>query len=855
MGGVPGDGVDGGINPNDFSIVGPMLSGLEGRTESNIRASLNEQVKNNGTLTSFSQKVFAGINPTLGMVAGIIDAIVRQIIQGVGEVGENAEEWIEHLLSNLNTFYHNLGEFLGSINFLSPDFNPAAAAQEFVELMLLPLNLLLGPNSPLNLANAFGNLTRVNIGAISRERPNLVQAGTFPLGSIATNSDWELVGTGRTDDGTGSVKVTADGYHKALRTGRNATDTILVGEGQTFDWAFHVSWTGYSGAGEVLHLQVVPYIEGVPQVPVNVAALDPEESESEWPGVEVAGSWTVPENVTGVQMRILLTSDALAGTFFIDDVSGRQDSTFRLEWVDGLPEAIQDMIARWQSTLNTIFTAVTGVPNALAELADIAEALASIPFKNIQGVLGPGNIGGSLIEAINALVGGLVGQPGEGASIADLFNIGKLVSSMASQGRLAWEKWGQRNNKPVAGGLLPSSSANYEITSINTSLEARQDKSLIGVIRVTQDMPLGLISWLGYGSANLDAFYVNIWYIDPTDGTRDLIHHSPNLVGDLVAGTTVGWHFYSLAEGDIPGLLAGEDYAIEFVPVGTGTHYIRGMSRDDDIPDHPYAQVVGLAATRDNTTSPDSPPATIAKASWVSSGEIPWFCIAVDTGNDVDYHDPLSVPFNDDGQIAVPRWAKYVDVIGVGGGGGSRQGGTVGFYGEPGEPGKWNATTWVRGIDFSGDTVFVNLDIGDGGYGGQGLGSAGADTIITLNEHTLTCEGGDGGTSLRPIVIGGNPYGLGAGEFTYNDVLYKGGLNQQSYSGAGSAPGGAAMGGNWILFSPGAYGGKGAAWVVFRSAAPGEATPEEPDPVEPPEAPTVTVVSTSYHSIKIAIEA
>ncbi|MFP9202789.1 hypothetical protein ACLI2R_16805, partial [Enterococcus faecalis] len=87
-----------------------------------------------------------------------------------------------------------------------------------------------------------------------------------------------------------------------------------------------------------------------------------------------------------------------------------------------------------------------------------------------------------------------------------------------------------------------------------------------------------------------------------------------------------------------------------------GTHSVRGMSTTDDIPDHPFAQVVGLAATRDNSSSPNTPPSTIAKASVVRSGNIPWIETAIDTGNGVGYYDPISVYAVDDGTIPIPSW-------------------------------------------------------------------------------------------------------------------------------------------------------------------------------------------------------
>ena len=129
--------------------------------------------------------------------------------------------------------------------------------------------------------------------------------------------------------------------------------------------------------------------------------------------------------------------------------------------------------------------------------------------------------------------------------------------------------------------------------------------------------------------------------IDSSTGDWSLAHHSPSILSELHSGTTPQWHFYEIAEP--LAVVAGEEYGIELAPVGSGTHTVRGYALNDTIPDHPYAKVVRLCATRDNTNNPDSPTTPIAKTSVTASQKVPWIELAIDTGNAPGYHDPVTV--------------------------------------------------------------------------------------------------------------------------------------------------------------------------------------------------------------------
>lgn len=701
-----------------------------------------------------------------------------------------------------------------------------------------------------------GIFTRVPAGAITNEQPNLLTAGTFPTGSIAENPLFEVDTDSRTNDSSGSAKVIADGTEKALRSGQSINDFIPVGSGQVITNTIRLRHHNYTGSGVAVRLQMVPYTDGVPGDPVTVSATNtlpgpgevtvetpaeytPETATVGWPGETLTGSYTIPDGVNGVQARILLTADAAGGTFWFDDAETKYGATLRRELVDGLPEGLADLLSRIQAVIDTIFNALTGGESLFNTLEDLLEAFFHIPSDNVDGVGGPATIGGSILAFINAIVGGLVGTPGEGASNADAFNIAKLISARASQGANAWEVLGYRNNTSVDNGMLPSSEANYNITVINATLEATQSASLIGIIRVQRSAPLGVVSWLGHGTSGLTAFYVNIWKVNATTGNWSLVHHSPNIVGDLVAGAVANWNFYFLDEPIAR--VQGEDYAYELVPVG-GTHNVRGFSTDDDIPDHPYAQVVNLAATRDNTTDPDDPPSTIAKASVTRSNDVPWIETAIDSGNESDIRDPVTVYLTESTTVPIPRWAGYIDAIVLGAGGGGRKGLPT-FFGEAGEPGSFNAATWERAVDFDDSVTHVTFVRGTGGSAGSTAGGAGTESTLSITDHSVVGAGGAGGTSLRFA----NPdTGQGPGEFTYKEETYIGGEDQNATGGAGVSPGGAGNGGNALGIQGGGAGGHGAAWIRFR-----QGVVEGSLDTTPPTAPTLTLVEATASAITV----
>ncbi|WP_202321131.1 glycine-rich domain-containing protein [Mycobacterium intracellulare] len=788
------------VTLGDHATYGAQLSQLTNNTQAAIEGFYKNNLQQSTPWGAASNSMFGGLNPDGKTPFPVL--LLRTLLQA--------------LLGELGKFLSGARQILdGVIHGAEVTVEQVLGAFEAVGASLL--NFIMG--------------RPVSVGSISGIQQNLLTSGAFKGGSIADNKWWTIdTTTSRSGDGTGSVKVLADGTYKALRSGKTPYDRMAIGQGQTVKATIYCKHTGYVGVGDPspIQFQLVPYAGDEQLDPVVLASYTPGTADTEWPGQELSGTYVVPEGVTAAQLRILVADSALAGAIYFDDASASQTGSIKQEWVAGLPAALQSLIDSWQLMIDTIFNAITGgIGRSLNTLEDLADALLQIPAQNIVGILGPGNIGDTIINLINQLIGGLVGAPGSGASLADIFNIGHQVSSNASQGAYSWQVLGIRDNTSMSSGFLPNGRSNFDLTASafaadSPEIHVTQDASAIATDRVPVSQALGLISWMGYGLTDISEFYINVWKVGDL-GDWELIHHSPNIIAYLsdALSTTPVFLFYDLDEPIAQ--VATEQYAYEFVPVGTGTHYMVGQSTGSWFPSHPTAKVSKYGYTRDNTSAPYNPPATIAKADLVGADTVPWVEVAINKGLTLaDNYDPLELYFTENGTAPIPHWANYIDAIVLGGGGGGHQGGTIGFYGEGGKAGQFDAFTWARGIHFGDDDTTVTFTRGEGGPGGGVLvghsdGTYGGDSVLRINAGTqLTGPGGAGGSQL---LFGGHTLGVGPGHFEFNGVQCAGGADQRAYGGDGGGPGGGGAGGNWLSFSGGGKGAPGAAWIRFRQTA------------------------------------
>lgn len=649
---------------------------------------------------------------------------------------------------------------------------------------------------------------------------NLWPLGIFPdADSITGSGVWVFdPAVTRTADSSGSLRVTADGTLKAIQ----GVPTAVVA-GQQVTPSVFVQWDGYVGTTAPIQLQIKQYSRVGDALTfvgaVTVTTFGPTTAAGGW--AELTGTYTAPTDgsVNEIRGRLVVNPNATAGTFHFDDASAH--NKLLTDWVSGLPEALQDQLTRLQALINTITNALTGGSSLVNTLEDLGQALGLIPPDNVQGAGGPATIFDSIFGLIDAFLSGSVGSPGStGGSLADVTNVAGQVASNAYLGGEAWRIANILNNTPVARGMLPTGRANYDITSANTFLSTTQSAALSASLPVLQAMPIGVISWYGYGSSGITAFYINVRKVNPSTGVRELVYHSGNVVSNLQPGSTAAdadWMFCELATPIAA--QATDTYYVEYVPVG-GTHHIRGMSFTDTIKDHPLAAAPCVGTVVDYTSSPDSPAPSLPKAT--AGPGVPWTEYAVSLSGAQDHREPLIETMQFDGQtVPIPSWCNRLDLIPLGRGGNGHAGTLPTLNGQPGQPSSFAPITFERDTHWTGDGTLVTFNI-----------LADGSAQLSIPDYSTTSAPGADGEGAQ---FGLTPIGKGPGILDYNGQKYTGGVDQKAWGGAGADPGGGGNGGRGLAFQAGGPGGKPIGWVCFRQApvdgesSGGDTTPPNTD--------------------------
>ncbi|WP_344784077.1 hypothetical protein [Gordonia caeni] len=175
--------------------------------------------------------------------------------------------------------------------------------------------------------------------------------------------------------------------------------------------------------------------------------------------------------------------------------------------------------------------------------------------------------------------------------------------------------------------------------------------------------------------------------------------------------------------------------------------------------------------------------------------------------------------------ISIPPWARYIDMICLGGGGGGSTGNQINQEGYGGGGATWMTDTLDRGEGRNTWTV-VNATVGAGG-GTQANGQA--SSVNVPGVVTISSSGGigrsDNGSFLGDArngqaVQGGN--GTVAGQYqnlTYQGVTYIGGGPSTGDTANVPGSGGRGGGGTTWPLTPGTGrpGGRGQVWIRFRS--------------------------------------
>lgn len=471
------------------------------------------------------------------------------------------------------------------------------------------------------------------------------------------------------------------------------------------------------------------------------------------------------------------------------------------------------------SNLFTNFFNLLGIFNPAQLLAnvgtDVFNSVSTIE-NFVTGVLAPTgllSLGSDVENFFSGLWSALTGTPGTGKSASDVASAAAVLASTVTSHSDALSV---RDNQSTFLGNGPTEEVTFPLVNVTGGsphyLNLTPTNALVGYIRIGKTVNKDAITWLGQTTTGLTGFFVSIYKVDTTTGDHTLVYESTDQLTSV--STLLSWNTYVIPVGDEIAAMPGDVYAIELSVTGAGTYQVIGATQSW-LPDHPTNFPKQFGGTRNNANSGVSP-GTISSGSVVYSTDIPFMGFGVDSGN--GFHAPATISFATagSGTYAIPPWAKFIDLIFMGGGGSSSSGGFPfsGTNGQGGTGGSWNAVTVQMGVDIPLTTTDINYTVGSGGVAAfSGTGSSGTDTVATATGWSggLTAAGGVAG-NITGFGLGPS---YGAGNETFAGTTYYGGGIQTTASQPGISPGGGAAGGTSGY--PGGNGADGVAWFVARA--------------------------------------
>ncbi|QAU06444.1 minor tail protein [Mycobacterium phage KiSi] len=708
-----------------------------------------------------------------------------------------------------------------------------------------------------------GRLPLLPLGHVAQASPNLLPNGAF-TDTVAIDDPagkWTLDATvGRT--APGSALTVGDGTIKELLS----VDLIPVTPGTKLDVEGWVKRANVVGTNASIALGLTTYADSkgattataAPSRP-TVAVLTTVTGTADW--VKISGTYTVPEGVASLRLRLAVTNGVTLGSIWFDDLRvAKGGNLLHINFVDGLGDELASAwsaiegavdqlghmlgLDKWQEFLNAAAGGIGGTIHSIIDrivhlgLDGSFDASQLINVKNIptlpnlvmEGINGIANIGESIQNTIDYLWSAFTGQHGQSKSMAALAQAAQQTSLDITQAvRLAQAHTAilaERRNKPAYVGLADTAEASFPLSDIAAgatppSIAVTATVAPMGFIRCTEGSTKGYVQWIGSGVANLTGFYVNVYRMNAA-GDLTLLHTSPDLQSQLTAAWA--WQTYVFSGANQVVCEPGDVLAAEFVALGSGSHLIAGMAASW-IPNHPTAAPKRLGAVR-NPGSGGRAPATgtIAAASIGYAGAgVPWLSFGI-SNVAADYEAPVTAEYDQVGTYTyeIPSWAQYLDLVAIGGGGGG--GSSFNFAsGQGGGYGYWAGRTLKRGVDFPANATQMTVVVGNGGgitgaegYPGNpsGVGWIGLDGTLQQMIAAGGAYGGQG-PNHNPNNPNGNTPGRGSLNFQWHSKSYFGGTDA-AFAG-GSFPGGGGSGAAPYLQGYG--GGPGAAWVTARQSA------------------------------------
>lgn len=228
--------------------------------------------------------------------------------------------------------------------------------------------------SPINLANAFGHLTQIDLGSIGQFSPNLLSEGDF-LDSVvvAPNTGFTVV--------DGAAVVTADGADHVL-----ISEVIPVTKDQQI-WAGASSkYASATGAANSVLVQLVSLVKDPamasgysPVSTVALGSLTPSGTAPDWTVLSnELSKYTVPNGVDGVAVQLHVTPDALTGTVSFKTAFLKKTQKLPIPFVGELPETLQAAATRVQAIIDRIINAFQNLGEFVDGDHDVEDVLGAI---------------------------------------------------------------------------------------------------------------------------------------------------------------------------------------------------------------------------------------------------------------------------------------------------------------------------------------------------------------------------------------------------------------------------------------------------------------------------------------------
>lgn len=460
-GALPTQGDPAFITPHPFSLIGAGMSALSQRTEPNVRTALESDVKSDPGITALSDQLFAGIDPALGLVAGIIEALVRKILGMIPFIdAENPDSPTGQLLGLFDQYFTNVRHLLADIDFLSPDFDPTAAATDFINLMLLPLNILLGSNSPLDSNNLFsliptGLLGFLPASSIGGASPNLITNPDFQGTTAIDSSVYSLdMGTSYTTvGGSARVQATGSGSKDLL-----SPDLIPVSTDQEISVSAYVKWQGLTGTGTPIKVGVTGYDAGGSAIiQPDMVTHNVSPTTTDW--IQMTGTYKITNPaVVSIRLRLSVASTATGGVVWWDHVDLHKTNKIGMGLIadangNGLPDIIDQLSFGLTDILGQLpgFASLTdllnlqdvlggefgsGIEAVIANISNFLTPTSALPGGNIVGSVSDSVIPG-LLTTVGSIASGLLNIPFGNYTHADaqaaLTHTAETMSTLSAQ--------------------------------------------------------------------------------------------------------------------------------------------------------------------------------------------------------------------------------------------------------------------------------------------------------------------------------------------------------------------------------------------------------------------------------------